>query len=339
DDKKDGDKKDEQAGFDGEKKVPDALYNAALWNEGLGNFPQAIKLYSRYIKEFPNDKATPDVALKIALIYEQDKNWKEAVKAFRGYTEQYAKVAPPGRIYFAKYRELMAHRELKQDKEAGQVVSELIAGYSKLPKEEQEKDGALNAYAHARFLTLEPLWREYQAIKFDKLATLRKALKSKTETIQKVEKAYTEVAVIGAADWTLAAVTRIGQAYQDFARNFRDSPDPPGLDEEQLAMYRGELENRMFPLEDKAIEAYERALSKSFELGVYNDWTTRAQAALNELKTGAFLDPREVPYTGAEFFVTAPAITEIAAPPARKPEPAPAAPAAPAEKAEGAGSN
>ncbi len=334
------DKEEAKEGFDGESKIADALYNAALWNEGLGNFAHAIKLYERYIKEFPTDKATPDVALKIALIYEQDKNWSEAAKHFKSYAEQYAKVAPPGRLYFAKYRELMARRELKQDKEAGQIVTELISGYGKLPKEEQEKDGALNAYAHARFLTLEPLWREYSAIKFNDLKTLRKALKSKTETMAKVEKAYTDVATIGAADWTLASVTRIGLAYHDLARQFQESPDPPGLDEEQLAMYRGELENRAFPLEDKAIAAWEGALAKSFELGVYNEYTTRAQDALNKLKTGAFLDSREVPYMGAEFFVTAPAVTDVAAPPARKEEPAPApAPAAQPAADSGAGSN
>lgn len=328
-------------GFDGESKVADALYNAALWNEGLGNFAHAIKLYQRYIEQFPNDKATPDVALKIALIYEGEKNWAEAASHFKSFAEKYAKAAPPARIYFAKYRELMARRELKQDREASALINELISSYGRLPKAEQERDSALNAYAHARFLSVEPMWRQYESIKFDRLATLRKALKDKTETLARIEKAYTEVAAIGAADWTLASVTRLGMAFHDLANQFRESPDPPGLDEEQLAMYRGELENRAFPLEDKAIEAYESALAKSFEIGVYNEWTIRAQDALNELKTGAFLEARDVPYTGAEFFVTAPAVTEIAAPPARpsEPAPAPADQADQAEKDTGAGSN
>jgi hypothetical protein len=124
------------------------------------------------------------------------------------------------------------------------------------------------------------------------------------------------VVAVGSVDWAIASLTRIGQAYEDFARNLLDSPDPRGLDEDQLMMYRSELENRAFPLEEKAIGLYEKALEKSFELAVYNEWTLKAQDHINHYKRGAFLNVREVPYQGAEFFATAPMITEAPKPPA-----------------------
>jgi hypothetical protein len=222
-------------------------------------------------------------------------------------------------------------------------VDDLIKVFDKLPKEEKEQDAALNAYAHARFLALEPLWKEYQAIKLDNVPKLRQALKQKLETMPKVEKAYTQVLAVGAGDWGIAALARIGMAYQDFAKNLIDSPDPKGLDEDQLAMYRGELENKAFPLEEKAIEAYEKALTKSFELSVYNEWTLKAEDQINKFKPGAFLDVREVPYQGAEFFATAPAMLDAKEPvhkPSAPPPPPKATPGGapvPTEKPEGAG--
>ena len=126
--------------------------------------------------------------------------------------------------------------------------------------------------------------------------------------------------------------------YQDFARNFVESPDPPGLDFEQLDMYRSELENRAFPLEEKAIEAYEKALDKSYELGIYNEYTLAAQDALNKFKPGEYGEIRKVDYTGSEFFSRAPAALTVdatfgSAMPAAKPAVEPAEDVKPADGA------
>ncbi len=124
---------------------------------------------------------------------------------------------------------------------------------------------------------------------------------------------------IGNGEYGIAALTRIGMMYADFAQNFLDSPDPKGLDEDQLSMYRGELENRAFPLEEKAIEALEKALAKSYELSVYNEWTIMAQDRLNKYRPGAYAKVRDVPYRGSEFFIGGPLEKVIE----KKPAPAP----------------
>ena len=51
-------------------------------------------------------------------------------------------------------------------------------------------------------------------------------------------------------------------------------------------MYRGELENLALPLEEKAIEALEKALAKAYELSIYNEWTLLAQDKINKLPPG-----------------------------------------------------
>ncbi len=215
-----------------------------------------------------------------------------------------------------KPEELKAVRQLIERSQ-----DELLRGWAKLSEEEKKDVRVLDAYAHARFLALEPLWKRYTGIRFSRVSTIRRDLAAKQREIQKVEKAYAEVLAIGSGEWGIAALTRIGLAYSDFARNIIDSPDPKGLDEDQLAMYRGELENLALPLEDKSTEALEKALEKAYELAIYNEWTLAAQDQVNRYRPGSYAQVRQVPFRGSEFFATS-GVAKDPGYPARGPAPA-----------------
>jgi hypothetical protein len=117
--------------------------------------------------------------------------------------------------------------------------------------------------------------------------------------------------MLGDGEFGIAATTRIGLAYADFAQNIVDSPDPRNLDRDQLEMYRSELENMAFPLEERAIEAFEKATAKAYELRLYSEWTLLAQERINKYRPGFYAKPiSSVSYQGAEFFVTAPVAKE-----------------------------
>ncbi|MBX7113440.1 MAG: tetratricopeptide repeat protein [Myxococcaceae bacterium] len=288
-----------------EKWVADAQFNAALWWEGLGKSDKAIAAYSRYIARFKEKKDVPDIAFNIGLIHEKDKKWAEAIKVYDSFLTTYAKdtrVNDVKRID-AKYRQFLAYKLLKDASAMDKTAKEIAAMYPKLSDADKKSDRAMAAYAHVRFYQLEPTWNGYLAIKLNNVKTLKSDLQTKTKKTPEVLKAYTDVLAIGNGEYGIAALTRIGLMYADFAQNFLDSPDPKGLDEDQLSMYRGELENRAFPLEEKAIEALEKALAKSYELSVYNEWTILAQDRLNKYRPGAYAKVRDVPYRGSEFFI------------------------------------
>jgi tetratricopeptide (TPR) repeat protein len=340
--------------------VADAMFNAGLWWEGVGESQKAIAAYGAYMSRFRDRKDVPQLAFNIALIHEKDGRMVEAARAFSSFGEVYAKDSrtSAGQLYLAKYRELMAFRQLKelrqqaenvkpeQLKELRQVIErtqdELLRGWARFSEEEKKDVRLLDAYAHARFMALEPLWSRYTGIRFSKVSTIRRDLAAKQREIQKVEKAYAEVLAVGSGEWGIAALTRIGLAYSDFARNIIDSPDPKGLDEDQLAMYRGELENLALPLEDKSTEALEKALEKAYELAIYNEWTLAAQDQVNRYRPGSYAQVRQVPFRGSEFFATSgvakdpgmPAAATAGSTPAAPASPAPAAPAAPEQPAE-----
>ncbi len=305
-------KEKEQLQAEAEKWVADAQFNAGLWWEGLGKSDKAIAAYTLYLTRFKDKKDVPEVAYNIGLIHEKDKKWVDAVKSFEAWSATYQKDnrATPAQHYLSRYRQYLDHKQLKNAKDVEKLQEELLKGYAKLPEDAKKDDRVLNAYANARFAALEPLWAGYTGIKFVKVATIKNDLGAKLKKISEVEKAYTEVLAIGAGEYGIAALTRIGLAYSDFAQNLVDSPDPRGLDEEQLSMYRSELENRAFPLEEKAIEALEKALAKSYELSIYNEWTLAAQDKYNKYRPGVYAKVRDVAYRGSEFFATAPVLKE-----------------------------
>ncbi|MHB8418528.1 MAG: tetratricopeptide repeat protein [Myxococcales bacterium] len=333
-----------------DKKSADSLFDAALWNEGLGHFDKALALYEKYIKTYKDRKDVPEIQFNLGLIYEKQKDWKNAAKAFDTYAKVYGKDLTRGKIYFAEYKQMEDLRKAGEganEKIAGKIGEELLKGYGELSEAERKDDGNLNAYAQLRFHQLDPLWGRYVGIKFDNPLKLKKQLKEKLATLPEVEKAYTGVLALGDGDFGIAALTRIGFAYLDFAKNLTDSPDPKGLSPDLLDQYRAELENRALPLEDKGIEAIEKGLAKGSELEVYNEWTLKAEDQENKYRPGAFGEIHALPYQGSEFFAVAgleeqpgPAHPETAPAPESKPPPAeaPVKEQDSDEGAEGAGS-
>lgn len=303
-----------KANADDARRASDALYNAALWTEGLGRFEEAIALYREYIERYRTVKdAIPaeTLAFNIAMIREKEKDWTKAEAAFSDFVKNYEKSASAGNVFYARYKQALALQKLGKNGDAMKLFEQIAKDFPRVSDKDKKNIDYVDAYAHARFMLLEPKWKEYVSVKFDSVRTLKTALQKKLKLTPELEKAYTEVLGIGSADWGIAALTRIGMMYQDFSRNFVDSPDPVGLDDEQLMMYRSELENRAFPLEEKAIEAYEKALDKSFELAVYNEYTLNAQDALNKFKPGEYGEVRQVSFTGSEFFSGAPAAQAV----------------------------
>ncbi|NTX08192.1 MULTISPECIES: tetratricopeptide repeat protein [unclassified Myxococcus] len=322
--------------------VADAQFNAGVWWEGAGEAQKAVAAYNAYVTRFRERKDVPQVAYSAALVWEKERKWSEAARAFASFADGYGRDsrATPAQLYLARYHELLAWQQLKNAREQERVQAELVRAYGRLPEAVRKEDAPLNAYAHARFLALEPTWKRYSDIRFTRVSTIRRDLAAKQREIQRIEKEYLAVLSTGSGEWGIASLTRIGLAYADFARNIMDSPDPTGLDEDQLGMYRAELENLALPLEDKANEALEKALEKSYELGLYGPWTLAAQDQVNRFHPGAYAQVRQVGYRSSDTLATADLAKEPGGAAGATATPAPPpdsnAPTAPAEPKDGA---
>jgi len=119
------------------------------------------------------------------------------------------------------------------------------------------------------------------------------ALKKKNARMAKLLTAYTEVIAVGSPAWSQAALTRLGECYRDFNKGLLQAPTPGGLDAEQRGLYRTTLENQALPLEDKAVDAFRKAIETSGRTGSYSEWTLRAQERLREYRPDEVADRRQ----------------------------------------------
>ncbi|MBU8897416.1 tetratricopeptide repeat protein [Corallococcus sp. M34] len=312
--------------------VADALFNTGVWWDGVGDSQKAVAAWSAYIRRFGDRKDVPQVAFAIGLVWEKEKKWADAARAFNLFVEDYGRDArtASGQPYLARYRELLAYQKQRDYRGMERAEDDLVRTWGRLPEAQHKNTALLNAYGHARFLTLESLWRRYTEIRFTRVSTIRRDLAAKQREMARLEKEYAAVLATGSGEWGIAALTRIGLAYADFARNIMESPDPPGLDEDQLSMYRGELENLALPLEDKASEALEKGLDKAYELGLYSEWTLAAQEQLNRYKPGVYAAVRPVTYRGSgESFASTDVARVLTGPASAATAPAEPAPATP----------
>ena len=311
-----------------QEALPDALFNAALWSEGLGNEEIAIQRYLQYVERFSKRPDVPDVFYNVGTIYERQGEWKKAISHFSAYQKRYAKVIPGWKYVRSLHRQAKAHEALGDRKAMMKIYDGLVARYPKLSEDDKKAPATRLAVAEAAFVRLQARFDAYMAVDFDTedQAQVAKRLKSKLTETAAIEASYRDILSYGADRWSVAALTQIGLAYQNFARVLLDAPIPEDFDEDQEELYRATLEERAFPLEDKAIEFLETALAKSYEFNIYSEWTHKAQDTLLAFKPNAYGQIHEVSYKGSEFFNTAgpQAAFEPGEPAAAAPAPAPA---------------
>ncbi len=147
---------------------------------------------------------------------------------------------------------------------------------------------AVSTYAQLALDEAEPLFEQYRKIDFARTRTVQADLAKKRASLKTVEQAYVAVVSTGDGHSGIAALTRIGEAYADFAAKIRQSPTPQGLSAEDREQYRDELEQLAAPLEERALDTLQKGLGKAYELGVYTEWTLRAQEDVNALRPGTY---------------------------------------------------
>ncbi len=314
-----------------DKEASDALYNAGLLRESMGQFGRAIANYTKYIKYFPDNKDAHDLFYKMADIYERQSKWRKADIIYEGYMDKYEDRSTKGRMLAVLYKHAMALRKMGNIKDSDKLLDRIIDSYNKLA-EKARNDEARQAVAHARFLQVDVEYKEYMDLKLVlPPRTLKRNLFKKIEIRPKLEKKYEEIVGYKDPDWSIAALVRVGRISQDLADAMLDAPVPAGLTPEQADIYIEELQKQALPLEEKAIIFYRKAIEVSNAKGIYNEWSIKAQDLLRKYEPSKYPEPYLAGQVSTEFFYAAPARLEKAEVPLQpEPEPAPAPGTAPA---------
>ena len=127
-----------------------------------------------------------------------------------------------------------------------------------------------------------------------------------------MEKRLTEIIEIGDPEGATKALIKIGETYEDFANEFHNPPVPRGLSLEETDFYKAELKKQAYPIDDKASNAYRRAVENSLEHHLSSEVVNEAKLKLRKYEPNVFLeavDWRETPaVANLEFNPTPPEV-------------------------------
>lgn len=292
-------------------KVADSVFNAALYREGLGDFDRAIANLETYVREFPRKRDIPDIAWRIGLIREKKKDWSGVDRHFAAWGKKHGS-SDPARRLCADYKRVKAMLARKKEGEARAGYAGLIARYRKLSGARKQQPCALDAAALAAFELVETDFDAYTAIRLEgKEKQINERLIKKMKMVGDLQGRYTKVLELGQGDYGIAALYRIGQIYQQLAQQMFATACPKRLTGDQCVIYEAALQEQAFPLEEKAIEAYDMALAKAYELGLYNDWLGKTQEALKVFEPTRFPEIRQYELIAAETVSKVPELVEV----------------------------
>jgi cellulose synthase operon protein C len=258
----------------------DALYNAGVLYEGLGKPKLAAARYGSYAKQYTDQKDSLQVELRVGMVQARAGDHKAAAASLSRFVER--------------------HGSAPESVEAGTALGKSLIVLGKLDaadkalaraaKAGRTADGqARIAGAEARYLQAELVHRQFEASKLDpKPAKLGQSLDRKAKLLAQAKDIYLDVLPYSTAEWTTAALFRIGESYEQFAKGLRDYPIPKGLSQDQQDAYSEQLGTFALAFEEEAIGAYKSGYARAMELGIYNTYTKRIREALGRLSGQEF---------------------------------------------------
>ncbi len=281
---KDGD----EVEYKDHESAADAVYNAAVIREAMQDYDKAIGTYEQYMELYPERENVRDLGLHLAYLEKDKEDWKAAMERFGDFADR-DDLKPTEEVEIDLERALL-HTKIKgkrwEDK-SDDLFTEVVEQWKKLSDEDKKKTKFYAA--QARFLQAERVYEKFANAKLGfPMRKLKKSLQDKAELEQEAEKMYLEVIEMESPRWVAASAYRIGQMYKDFSDQIYDLPLPEGLTVEQQDQYRMVLDERAFPLQEKALTAYRTALKLALQYEAYNEWSSKSAQAISKLESEAY---------------------------------------------------
>jgi len=323
--------KGDAGGFE-EAKARDALYDAGVLREGLGQHRRAEADRLLFVETWPAAPEAAKVFLSIADLYRREGAVSKELRHLEEYQQRWAKDPTEWLAVQDRIAKLYA--------KAGNATGERRALEQALHfwqgRRSQVGERGMAIVAQAQYLALEPAFAAYERITFGvpgklspprQVKWLKGQLQLKGQKLVELQKAYTAIVNTKQAEPAVCALFKIGLAYKRFAHALQSAPLPPEIRREKALAeeYRNQLSQLAEAPEKKSVEALEYALTKSRELGVSNGCSRAATDILAKSKPDQYGPPLEkLPELAVR---TAPArpeghrlLTALYEPAAREPE-------------------
>ena len=234
-----------------------------------------------------------------ALVAERTKNWKQEIADLTDYVRRFKRnEKEKERIVLAYLKIGLAFRQLGADGSARSAFQDAVSEYD-LRKLQPTDLVAAAAAAESRFNLAELELSNYDKLKIEARGrgtafekSLKAALNKKAEEREKALSIYKEVAFkYKRPDWVVAALYRAGYLDERFAAALNEAPIPPEIrkaGEEYVAQYQDQLAQLSVPIDERALDAYKKALSTARDLKIANEWTRKILEALDKYDHKSF---------------------------------------------------
>ncbi|MBI5478570.1 MAG: tetratricopeptide repeat protein [Deltaproteobacteria bacterium] len=266
-------------------QTADALYNAALLRQLLGDNLRAAELFRKYAEVFPDRADAWDVFLRAGAALERAGKPKEAAALY----EEYVRRAP-GAGGRRGVEALTRAGVLVRQRDPAAAAALFARALDMFGKARLQPGGPQAAFAaQARFLVGEARFAEFEQVKLElPEKELQKRIGEKARRMKTAVEAYLQVAKLKAPEWTAAAAFKIGLCYQRFAEALVEAPVPQNMSDEEKEIYRAGLQERAQPIEDQAQKAFETAVRFARAARAYNQWTALSAEHLAQYRSAEF---------------------------------------------------
>jgi tetratricopeptide (TPR) repeat protein len=275
-----------------EAKARDALYDAGVLREGLGERHRAQADRELFVETWPAAPETAKVFLSIADLHDRAGARTKELKQLEEYQQKYAKdptewLAIQGRI--ARLMERQGNRT------GAERAYRIALAYWKEHRSRVGEKG-MPVVAQAQYLALEPAFDAYDRISFAvKPKFLASTLKQKAARLAELQKQYTAIVNLKQAEPAVCSLHKVGLGYAHFARALKAAPIPAEIRHQKALVdeYKTQLARFAEEPEKKSVEALEYAMTKARELGVSNACSKAAADVLVRYKPDQYGPPQE----------------------------------------------
>jgi cellulose synthase operon protein C len=266
-----------------EGKAQIALYNAAVYREGLAQLKASLHDRELYLELFPSAKDVDAVSLSIADLYERTGQYNKAIAFLEQRIRDNQRDASKVLSTEARIQNIYENR-LKDSRGLARTNKQVLDYYDKLPAR-LKKDltpQALEAVARASLQKNEEQFVYFTHLKLhwgkapDPTREFKDSLGVKTRALEEINRLYTATVAFKAGGPAICALEKIGLAYEDMADSISNAPAPKFLPPDAQEALKDQLAQQAEPVKEKAAETFAAAVAKSRELGISNSCSVRS---------------------------------------------------------------
>ncbi len=268
-----------------------AAYNAVVARAALGDYDLAVKDANTYLTVYGAKDAddADEITFLLGQAHEKAKKYPEAAKLYANYAARAKNLDHKVEAYV---RLAEVRIQMKDFAAADAALTSAV----KLGHEKGKilKEGRVHA-AHARYLQGERVVAAFDAVTLDVTGPeLKKRLEKKKNLLKEAGGVFADCAKMGAAEWTTAALYRIGYIFEGFANALKKVEPPPNTPPDQVEGFHEVVDPIATLFTEKAIDAYENGWKKAIELKIFNRWTAEMRVALSRLNDVEYPPIREM---------------------------------------------